>query len=95
MFTGMKRPFPVMALVGALALLLAAITTARADAVFETPRVRAELMAEYPAVAPGDSLWVALALEVKADWHTYWRTPGDAGEPTSIPLEPSGGHHCR
>jgi DsbC/DsbD-like thiol-disulfide interchange protein/cytochrome c biogenesis protein CcdA len=84
MFTSMKRLFPVMALVGALALLLAAITTARADAVFETPRVRAELMAEYPAVAPGDSLWVALALEVKADWHTYWRTPGDAGEPTSI-----------
>ena len=84
MFADMKRSIHGTALVATLALLLTVIANARADAVFQTPQVRAELMAEHSAVAPGDTLWVALALELKPEWHTYWRTTGDSGFPTSI-----------
>src|SRR5262249_42131926 len=28
--------------------------------------------------------WVALAEDIEPHWHTYWRNPGDAGEPTKI-----------
>ena len=54
------------------------------DAVVQTPQTRAELSAERRVTAPGESLWVALSIDLKPGWHTYWRTPGDAGEPIII-----------
>jgi thiol:disulfide interchange protein DsbD len=54
------------------------------DAVVQTPQTRAELSAEHSVAAPGESLWVALSIDLKPKWHTYWRTPGDAGEPIVI-----------
>ncbi len=84
MFAGMKRSFFTTAVLSVLALILSFTENARADAVFQTPQVRGELMAEHGAVAPGETLWVALALDIKPGWHTYWRTPGDSGLPTSI-----------
>lgn len=84
MFAPMKYTSLSTALFGAFALFFVVTAPARADAVFQTPQVRAELMAEHTAVAPGESLWVALALEAIPGWHTYWRTPGDSGLPTEI-----------
>ncbi len=84
MFAGMKLSHFTLAALAALALILSFTANARADAVFQTPQVRAELMAEHNAVAPGQKVWVALALDIKPGWHTYWRTPGDSGLPTSI-----------
>ncbi len=49
-----------------------------------TPHVRAELVAEKSAIAPGETAWVALHLTMKEGWHTYWKHPGDSGEPTTI-----------
>jgi thiol:disulfide interchange protein/DsbC/DsbD-like thiol-disulfide interchange protein len=49
-----------------------------------TPHVRAELLLEKPSVAPGESFDVALRLRMKDGWHTYWKHPGDSGEPTEI-----------
>ncbi len=54
------------------------------DAVVRTDRMRVELSAEHRVAAPGGSLWVALSFDLKPRWHTYWRTPGDAGEPITI-----------
>ena len=42
------------------------------------------MFADHPAAAPGQSVWVALDLRIKPGWHTYWRTPGDSGLPTTI-----------
>jgi thiol:disulfide interchange protein len=46
--------------------------------------VKATLIAETPAAAPGTTLWTALHLEIEPGWHVYWRNPGDAGLPTTI-----------
>ena len=50
----------------------------------KTPQVEAELVAERAALVPGEPLTVALRLKVIPGWHTYWRNPGDSGEPTRI-----------
>ena len=65
----------------ALALLAASIAHA---APLRTEHVEAQLVAERTAVEPGKSVTVALRLKTIPGWHTYWRNPGDSGQPTSI-----------
>ena len=72
------------AFVGLGALLLQLPVAYAGDAVVQTPQTRAELSAERRLVAPGESLWLALSIVLRPKWHTYWRTPGDAGEPIVI-----------
>jgi DsbC/DsbD-like thiol-disulfide interchange protein/cytochrome c biogenesis protein CcdA len=50
----------------------------------KTPQVEAELVAERTAWVPGEPVTVALRLKAIPKWHTYWRNPGDSGEPTRI-----------
>lgn len=77
--------------VGLGALLLRPCGASVGDAIVRTPQTRAELSAERRVAAPGESLWVALSIDLKPKWHTYWRTPGDAGEPIVISWKlPSG-----
>ncbi|MBX7197858.1 MAG: thioredoxin family protein [Rhodospirillaceae bacterium] len=71
----------------ALALTLAAPLfsgQAGAQTTAQTEEVQAELLADRTTVAPGGSVWLGLDLKIKQGWHTYWRTPGDSGQPTSI-----------
>ena len=49
-----------------------------------TDNVKAHLVSEVSAVAPGQSFWVALELDIRDGWHTYWRNPGDSGQATQI-----------
>lgn len=49
-----------------------------------TEHAEAELVAARDAAEPGRSLLAALRLKAKHGWHTYWRNPGDSGQPTSI-----------
>jgi thiol:disulfide interchange protein DsbD len=46
--------------------------------------VRAELLAEPQAIAPGEPFWVGVRLRLKPGWHVYWRNPGDSGEAPTI-----------
>ena len=82
MFALMKRLSRFLILSAALLIGLQRPVWARS--VVQTDQVRAELTAEYNTVAPGESLWLALAFTIKPNWHTYWRTPRDSGFPTSI-----------
>jgi DsbC/DsbD-like thiol-disulfide interchange protein len=70
--------------VGVCALLLHPHGAFAGDAVVQTPQTRAELSAERRVASPGESLWVALSIDLKPKWHTYWRNPGDAGQPIVI-----------
>ena len=65
----------------ALALLAAPLAHA---APLRTEHVEAELVAARTAVEPNKSVTVALRLKAMPGWHTYWRNPGDSGQPTSI-----------
>ena len=49
-----------------------------------TDNVKAQLVSEVNAVGPGQVFWVALELNIRDGWHTYWRNPGDSGEPTKL-----------
>ncbi|HEX3398278.1 MAG TPA: thioredoxin family protein [Steroidobacteraceae bacterium] len=49
-----------------------------------TENVKARLVSEVGAIGPGQTFWVALELEIRDGWHTYWRNPGDSGEPTKL-----------
>ena len=61
------------------------VETARADTTFATERVTIELMAETTGLpAEGGIVWLAFREEIIPHWHTYWKNPGDSGEPTDI-----------
>jgi thiol:disulfide interchange protein DsbD len=49
-----------------------------------TDNVKARLVSEVNGVGPGQVFWVALELNIRDGWHTYWRNPGDSGEPTKL-----------
>jgi thiol:disulfide interchange protein DsbD len=52
--------------------------------VVATDNVKARLVSETNAIVPGQSVWVALELNIRDGWHTYWRNPGDSGQATSL-----------
>jgi thiol:disulfide interchange protein DsbD len=67
----------------ALAAAFAVPGAARAAPV-DAGHLSAELLARTRGVAPGQTVWLAVREKIQKGWHTYWRNPGDAGEPTRI-----------
>ncbi len=69
----------------ALALLLTGLAGAQA-LVPKQPKdlVRASLVAESTAVAPGTTVTVGIRMAMKPGWHVYWRNPGDSGLPPEM-----------
>ena len=49
-----------------------------------SPHSSATLVSEASSIAAGKSFTVALRLSMEEGWHSYWKNPGDSGEPTSI-----------
>lgn len=77
------------AVLGGLMLVVAAAvgTAAPSHAASRVPLAdpaKARLVAEAGAIAPGQTVWVALHLDIEPGWHVYWRNPGDSGLPTEI-----------
>jgi thiol:disulfide interchange protein len=52
--------------------------------VVATDNVKARLVSEVGSVGPGQVFWVALELNIRDGWHTYWRNPGDSGQATKL-----------
>lgn len=60
-------------------------TGSGAAATVDTPRVRAELVAQAPeGVQPGQTLWLGLLITHQPEWHTYWKNAGDSGLATEL-----------
>ena len=76
-----KPAFGALALTAALSL---AACDAKRPVVVVTDHAEAELVAASDALEPGRTALVALRLNAKPGWHTYWLNPGDSGQPTSI-----------
>lgn len=69
----------------ALFALLLGLGGARAADVATTPRVEARLVSLAQGVpSAGGTISLALHQRMAPGWHTYWRNPGDSGEPTKI-----------
>jgi thiol:disulfide interchange protein/DsbC/DsbD-like thiol-disulfide interchange protein len=69
-----------------VAALCALAVTAPVAVVAQTrpPKVDAALVADVDAVQPGVPFRVGLRQRIAPQWHTYWKNPGDSGEPTRI-----------
>ncbi|MBS0470539.1 MAG: thioredoxin family protein [Proteobacteria bacterium] len=65
-------------------LLLLGLTGPAAAQVDGAPKVHARLIAAKDAVAPGGTLTVAFEQVIRPGWHTYWKNPGDVGQPTTL-----------
>jgi len=50
----------------------------------DTGKVNAQLVTSHDVIAPGQTFHVALKTRLDDHWHTYWRNPGDSGEPVNI-----------
>src|SRR5690349_9081421 len=50
----------------------------------DTGHLTAELVSQSAGVAPGQTVWLAVRQKIQKGWHTYWRNPGDAGEPMRL-----------
>ena len=55
-----------------------------------TDRTRATLVVDAKRVTRGGVVPVALRLQLKSGWHTYWRNPGDSGEPADVKVRVAG-----
>ena len=65
-----------------IALILAGFLSTTQSWSQTSTRVR--LLADADQIVPGESVVVAVELAMAAGWHTYWRSPGDAGQPTKV-----------
>src|SRR5882757_9597202 len=65
-------------------LLTSSAAFALSGSTVATENVKARLVSEVSGVGPGQVFWVALELNIRDGWHTYWRNPGDSGEPTKL-----------
>ena len=66
-------------------VVLVLLTAGRAQAAMTNAgHVQLELVPEAASIAPGQTLHVALHEKILSGWHTYWRNPGDAGEPPKL-----------
>ena len=53
--------------------------------------VQARLVAEVESIRPGQPFQAGLHLRMDAEWHTYWKNPGDSGLPTRLAWKPPDG----
>ena len=56
---------------------------AESDSV-DTGKVVAQLVSSHHSAPAGSTIKVALRTVLDDKWHTYWRNPGDSGEPVQI-----------
>ncbi len=65
-------------------LLVSPAASALTGNTVASDNVKARLVSEVSAVAPGQVFWVALEFDIRDGWHTYWRNPGDSGQATQL-----------
>ena len=72
------------AALAAFLLSFFALSSAFAQPLPGARQVDAGLHSSRAAVAPGETFTIVLRETINEGWHTYWRNPGDSGEPTSL-----------
>jgi thiol:disulfide interchange protein DsbD len=65
-------------------VLLVSLVAASAPVAASPLKVESRLVAEVASIRPGEPFWIALHQRIAPGWHTYWRNPGDSGEPVTL-----------
>ena len=68
----------------AVMLLGEAVPSSAQTADDPSPHSEATLVTATAPIAPGEPFTVGLRIRMEDGWHSYWKNPGDSGEPTSI-----------
>lgn len=50
------------------------------------PHIEVELLSEHRILQAGQTVVIGVYLRPEAEWHTYWRNPGDSGEAPVITI---------
>ena len=66
------------------ALIMSAASQATESEAVDTGKVVAQLVSSHNTAPAGSTIQVALRTVLDEKWHTYWRNPGDSGEPVQI-----------
>ncbi|WP_249680631.1 protein-disulfide reductase DsbD family protein [Roseococcus pinisoli] len=77
----------LLAVLGFLLMALPGMAGALESAPVTSPRATVTLVSDVAAMAPGQPFRVALRQRMAPGWHTYWRNPGDAGQPPELTLQ--------
>lgn len=64
--------------------LMAGLAQARQSQPVDTGNTEIKLVSGHDTAAIGESFTVALRMTFEGNWYTYWRNPGDSGEPVKI-----------
>jgi len=64
-------------------LLAGPLHAAETDPV-DTGEVVGQVVSSHDTVTPGQDFHIALSTVLNEGWHTYWRNPGDSGEPVDF-----------
>ncbi|MGJ8564346.1 MAG: protein-disulfide reductase DsbD family protein [Alphaproteobacteria bacterium] len=68
-----------------ISLFLSGLTAHAAESErVDTGFVQAQLISTHSQVAPGQTFHIGLRTVLDPHWHTYWKNPGDSGEPVQI-----------
>jgi len=65
-------------------VLAPALSAAQLPGIPGSSEVRATLVSDVAAVAPGSTFQLGVRLEIKEGWHVNWLNPGDAGLAPSV-----------
>jgi thiol:disulfide interchange protein DsbD len=74
----------IFALILSALFILSAKAGASESPPVDTGKVVAQLVSSHESAAPGQTIQIALRTVLDDKWHTYWRNPGDSGEPVQI-----------
>src|SRR5262249_38785189 len=80
----LRFPVPLRLLLAALFIMGVGLTAHAQQIPLGGDHVKATLAPQTDGAAPGSTLYVAVVQQIEKGWHTYWKNPGDAGEPTKI-----------
>ena len=73
----------------AIWLLALPVFAAETDPV-DTGEVVGQVVSSHDVVTPGQDFHIALSTVLNDGWHTYWRNPGDSGEPVEFGIKAPG-----
>jgi len=81
MTTMISRPMLILLLCSGLLLSTPQLMAA---SVASGPHIQVSLLSEHRSLQPEQSNWIGIRFQPESSWHTYWRNPGDSGEPPRV-----------